>query len=59
MSLRNEERWKRLCEQAAQEQDSNRLMELVEEINSLLAEDTPARAADNAPLPPAKDADAA
>jgi hypothetical protein len=30
------ERWRLLCEQAAKEQDSERLMELVKEINELL-----------------------
>jgi hypothetical protein len=30
------ERWRELCEQAAEEQDHNKLMELIEEINSLL-----------------------
>ena len=30
------ERWRKLCEQAAEEQDPNRLMELVREINQLL-----------------------
>jgi hypothetical protein len=32
----NEERWKRLCEQAAKEQDRKKLIELVNEINELL-----------------------
>jgi len=32
----NKERWWILCEQAAKEQDSERLMELVKEINELL-----------------------
>jgi hypothetical protein len=32
----NKERWRILCEQAANEQDSERLMELVKEINELL-----------------------
>ena len=32
------ERWRKLCEQAAVEQDANKLMELVEEINRLLDE---------------------
>ena len=32
------ERWRRLCEQAAVEQDSAKLMELVKEINRLLDE---------------------
>lgn len=32
------ERWKQLCEHAADEQDPKRLMELVDEINRLLAE---------------------
>ena len=30
------ERWKQLCEQAATEQDSQKLIELVQEINDLL-----------------------
>ena len=30
------ERWQKLCEQAAEEQDPQRLMELIEEINQLL-----------------------
>ncbi len=30
------ERWRRLCEEAAVEQDANKLMELIEEINQLL-----------------------
>jgi hypothetical protein len=33
----NEERWKQLCEQAAKEQDPGKLMELIAEINRLLA----------------------
>jgi hypothetical protein len=33
----NEERWKRLCEQAVNEQDPDKLMELIAEINRLLA----------------------
>lgn len=32
------ERWRKLCEQAAVEQDSRKLMELVKEINRLLEE---------------------
>lgn len=32
------ERWKQLCEQAAVEQDSQRLLELFREINRLLEE---------------------
>ena len=32
------ERWMQLCEQAAAEKDAHRLMELVKEINRLLAE---------------------
>lgn len=34
------ERWRLLCEQAAEEQDANKLMALVEEINQLLDEKT-------------------
>jgi hypothetical protein len=33
----SEERWKQLCEQAAKEQDPNKLMDLIAEINRLLA----------------------
>ena len=33
----NDERWRELCAQAAVEQDSGRLMELVEEISRLLS----------------------
>jgi hypothetical protein len=32
----NKERWKLLCEQAAVEQDSEKLHELIKEINDLL-----------------------
>jgi len=32
----NEERWKQLCAQAAQEQDPKKLTELIMEINRLL-----------------------
>ena len=32
------ERWKMLCAQAAEEQDSDKLLELVKEINQLLEE---------------------
>jgi hypothetical protein len=38
MQGHNGERWRELCEQAAKEQDANRLMELVREINRMLAE---------------------
>ena len=34
----NRERWHELCEQAAIEQDPDRLLKLMEEINRLLAE---------------------
>jgi hypothetical protein len=34
----NTERWKLLCEQAATEQDSTKLFELLREINKLLEE---------------------
>jgi hypothetical protein len=34
----NKERWKELCEQAAVEQDSEKLMDLIKEINRLLEE---------------------
>lgn len=33
----DEERWKQLCERAAKEQDPDKLMELIAEINRLLA----------------------
>jgi len=32
------ERWKKLCEQAASEQDPARLMQLIREVNELLTE---------------------
>ena len=32
----NEERWRKLCEAAAKEQDSERLLELVRQINQML-----------------------
>jgi hypothetical protein len=38
VSTRDKEHWRQLCEQAAVEQDSERLMELVKEIDSLLEE---------------------
>ena len=36
--MQNEERWRKLCAQAAKETDPARLMELVKEINELLNE---------------------
>ena len=36
--MKDKERWRELCEQAAVEQDSAKLLELVREINDLLAE---------------------
>jgi hypothetical protein len=33
---KNKERWEELCEQAAKEQDHNKLMKLVQEIDRLL-----------------------
>jgi hypothetical protein len=36
--MRNKERWQELCEQAAVEQDSGKLLALVQEINRLLDE---------------------
>ena len=36
MSEQNQERWRLLCEQAVVEKDSNKLLELVKEINDLL-----------------------
>jgi len=38
LSGRNDERWKSLCEQASQEKDPERLMELVNQINRILGE---------------------
>ena len=51
MPSRNEERWKSLCEQATREQDPNRLMELVEEINMLLGDDSPQETGKNVAHP--------
>jgi len=36
--MRNKERWQELCKQAAVEQDSEKLLALVQEINRLLDE---------------------
>lgn len=36
--MQNKERWKELCEQAAVEQDSIKLIKLVREINRLMKE---------------------
>jgi 7,8-dihydro-6-hydroxymethylpterin-pyrophosphokinase len=36
--MKDQEHWKNLCAQAAVEQDPEKLMELVEEINRLLKE---------------------
>ena len=49
MPASNDERWKSLCEQASQEKDPNRLMELVQEINNILGENTRRRDADEIP----------
>jgi hypothetical protein len=38
MQGKTKERWQELCEQAAREQDSQRLAELVKEIDRLLTE---------------------
>jgi len=38
MEGKTKERWAELCEQAAEEQDPNRLMQLVQEINKLFIE---------------------
>jgi hypothetical protein len=46
----NKERWKVLCEQAAIEQDSEKLHELIKEINRLL-EEKDARLRGNPPKP--------
>ena len=37
MQAKTKERWQELCEQAAQEQDPTKMLEIVEEINRLLA----------------------
>ena len=37
MQSKNRERWQELCEQAPNEQDPKKMLELVEEINRLLA----------------------
>jgi hypothetical protein len=37
MQGKTRERWQELCEQAANEQDPKRMLEIVEEINRLLA----------------------
>jgi hypothetical protein len=34
----NEERWRKLCEEAAKEKDPDRLLELVRQINQKLAD---------------------
>jgi len=38
MSSMNDDRWRQLCEQAAVEQDPDKLMELVKEIERLFSE---------------------
>jgi len=38
MQGETKERWRKLCEQAANEQDHERLMQLIQEINQLLEE---------------------
>jgi hypothetical protein len=38
MQGENSERWRKLCEQAAVEQDPEKLLELTKEINGLLTE---------------------
>jgi hypothetical protein len=38
MQGENAERWRKLCEQAAVEQNSQKLMQLVSEINQMLLE---------------------
>ncbi len=37
MKVKTKERWQGLCEQAADEQDPTKMLELVEEINRVLA----------------------
>ena len=39
MEKETKERWRKLCERAAAEQDPQKLMELVEEINRILEEE--------------------
>lgn len=56
MSAPNQERWKSLCEEAAQEKDSDRLMQLVKEINTILGGDAPRDDAEKVPSTKSKDA---
>jgi hypothetical protein len=53
------ERLKSLCEQVSLEQDPNRLMELVQQINNILGEDDPKDAANQVPSVTPSGADAA
>jgi hypothetical protein len=55
----DDERLKRLCEKASLEQDPNRLMELVQEINRILGEDDPREATNEVPSVTPSGADAA
>jgi hypothetical protein len=49
LTARNDERWKSLCEQASQEKDPNRLMELVNQINNILSENDSGGSATDVP----------
>jgi len=56
LSGRNDERWKSLCEEASQEKDPDRLMELVKEINTILGGDAPGDGVEKVPRTTSKDA---
>jgi len=56
LSAPNQERWKSLCEKASQEKDSDRLMELVKEINTILSGEPPSDGAEKKPSTKSKDA---
>jgi hypothetical protein len=49
MQGKTRERWQKLCERAANEQDPRKILELVEEINRLLAFKYDRRAAKDLP----------
>jgi hypothetical protein len=48
----NKERWRELCEQAAVEQDPNKLLELIKQINDLLDAKRRRLSHDTAPVTP-------
>ncbi len=56
MSAPDNERWKSLCEQASQEKDPERLMQLVEEINTILGSHAPRDDAEKVSSTKSKDA---